>query len=177
MRATLPNHAVPSNLIEEAEKNVKKNIDIGNQTLSMNLSFEGVCFFTGNKMAGYVIPARGNIVYLNIELFKANFHHFVKDTIPHEVAHLFSYALSNDRSEGHHGRTWKSVMRNVFRIKPNRTHSLDLSVVSLPKSQYKYICTCQKHFVGEVIHSKIQKGKVYKCRACKKDLTFLSKND
>jgi SprT protein len=176
VRNILPNHAIPLNLIEEAEKNVKKNLEKANATLSMNLRFEGVKFFSRSKMAGYVIPSRDNIVYLNLDLFKANFPQFVKDTIPHEVAHLFAYSLVG-RSEGHHGATWKSVMRNVFRIAPNRTHSFDLSVVDLPKSQYKYICVCQKHFIGTRIHNQIQQGRVYKCRNCKKDLTFLAKND
>jgi SprT protein len=127
----LPDHTIPRDLIEEAEKNVKKKLDKANAILSMNLRFEGVKFFSRSKMAGYVIPSQDNIVYLNLDLFKANFPQFVKDTIPHEVAHLFAYSLVG-RREGHHGPTWKNVMRNVFRAEPNRTHSFDLSVVDLP---------------------------------------------
>lgn len=179
MKDLLPYQAIPFDLVLAAEANIIKNLDKGNKALGLSLSFEGVKFFRKSKTAGYVIPNQDNIVYLNIDLFKTNFAHFVNDTIPHEVAHLFACHLNKKLKikEGVHGLTWKTIMKKVYNIEPKRCHDLDVSLVELPKSKFKYICLCKKHLVGKKVHNNIQKGCVYNCRKCKSSLTFLSKND
>jgi SprT protein len=175
----LPHQAVPFDLVLAAEANVIKNLDKANNHFNLNLSCVGVKFFRKSKTAGYVIPGRDNIVYLNIDLFKANFAHFINDTIPHEVAHLFAHHFNTKlkKKEGIHGSTWKTIMSKIYGINAKRCHELDLSGIDLPKSKFKYICLCKKHLVGDIIHNKIEKGSRYECQKCKSSLTFLSKND
>jgi SprT protein len=168
---------VPRNVTEFAEENVKKTLFIGASTLNIVIPFEGVKFFNKSTTAGYVLPSKGNLVYLNLELLKRNPDHFAKDTIPHEVAHLFANKLKA-KGEGHHGATWKMVMRLVYGLEPIRCHNLDTKGVGKKTNKFKYICNCRKHLLGSVRHNKIQSGKSsYRCCSCKSSLTFLSKAD
>jgi len=172
---------VPLELKQFAEENVKKALSIGASKLNIMLPFEGVQFFKKSRTAGYVMPTRGNIVYLNLELLKQNREHFANDTIPHEVAHLFADKLKikkNLPTEGAHGKTWKMVMRKVYGLQPIRCHSLDTTGVGKKVSKYRYICNCMKHSVSAISHKKIQAGeRSYRCGKCYKTLTFLSKID
>lgn len=49
--------------------------------------------------------------------------HFLKDTIPHEVAHLVTRLVYPD-VKGHHNAKWYDIMRNVYGIKATRCHDL-----------------------------------------------------
>jgi SprT protein len=168
---------VPRHIKDFAEENVKRALFIGGSMLNVTLPFEGVRFFTKSKTAGYVIPSQNNLVYLNLELLKKNLDHFQKDTIPHEVAHLFAFKIAS-KDEGHHGITWKSIMRNIYGVEPNRCHAMNTDGVGKKVKKYKYICNCSKHLVGSVRHKKIQEGKSsYRCRSCRKTLTFLCDNE
>jgi SprT protein len=170
-------HLVPKDIREFAEKNIKKALLVGASKLNIALEFEGVEFFKKSTTAGYVTPSKGNLVYLNLDLLKRNPNHFEKDTIPHEVAHLFASKIQ-PRGEGCHGLTWKRVMKNVYGLDPIRCHSLDTNGIGKRVNKFKYICNCRKHIVGSVRHNKIQSGKAsYRCASCLKTLTFLSKNN
>lgn len=172
---------VPSDIREFAENNVKKALAIGASKLNIHIPFEGVQFFKKSRTAGYVQPMTSSLVYLNLELVKQNRQHFEKDTIPHEVAHLFArklQVLNNLPAEGAHGKTWKMIMRRVYGLEPTRCHSLDTTGIGKKVSKYRYICSCMKHSVSAVSHKKVQAGeKSYRCGKCYKTLTFLSKID
>lgn len=164
---------VPRDIKTFAEENVKKSFSIACAKLKMNLSFHGVSFFQRSTTAGYVIPRRDNVVYLNLELLKRNKDFFEKDTIPHEVAHLFADKIATF-AERPHGKTWKKIMKNVFGIEPKRCHSLNTEGVGKRVKKYKYICKCQKHEMSSVAHKKMQAKKAtYRCRKCYSTLTYL----
>lgn len=171
---------VPHDIRQFAEENVKKALAIGASKLNIHIPFEGVEFFKNSRTAGYVFPMRESIVYLNLELVKKNRQHFEKDTIPHEVAHLFASKLivqNNLPAEGGHGKTWKMVMKKVYGLQPIRCHSLNTDGIGKKVSRYKYICKCRKHIVASIRHNKMQKGARYRCAKCYDVLTFLSKCD
>jgi SprT protein len=172
---------VPLELQELAEENVKKALTLGTSKLNVHISFEGVRFFNKSRTAGYIVSFHGGMVYLNIDLFKRNREHFIKDTIPHEVAHLIADKINLDNHsmmEGAHGKTWKMVMRKVYGLEPTRCHSLDTTGIGKKVSKYRYICKCMKHTLGQPSHNKVQKGqKAFRCAKCYDTLTFLSKID
>lgn len=173
-------HLVPSSIQEFAEYNVKKALAIGAEKLNIHIPFEGVRFFQKSKTAGYVFPMSNSIVYLNLELLKQNQEDFEKDTIPHEVAHLFArkFQIKNNLTpEGAHGKTWKMVMKKVYGLEPTRCHHMDTTGVGRKVSKYRYICRCKKHEISCRIHNRIKSGKIYACRKCKSSLTFLYKCD
>jgi SprT protein len=159
-----------------AQKRAKQCFAIAERKLNIRLPFHGIKFFEKSSFAGYVIPARDNVVHLNLGLFKKNVEFFERDTIPHEIAHLFADAINKRRrrNEGHHGKTWKAVMTNVFGLEPKRCHDLDVTGVAKKTKKFKYICKCQKHIVSTRTHNKIQsKESTYRCRNCLSSLTFL----
>lgn len=180
MKALLSTTLIPSNIVNAAENCVLKSLDIGKRALNIEIPFEGVQFFHKSSTAGYVIPARSNIVYLNYDFLKNNLGYFLQQTIPHEVAHLFARAIQAKKRqmEGPHGKTWKWIMRHVYGLDPMRTHDLDLTQSPSSRKKVKYICNCKKHLLTEACHKKVQKGiKNYRCVECKSSLTFLSKID
>ena len=172
---------VPSEIMAFAENNVKKALAVGASKLNINIPFEGVQFFKKSRTAGYVKPMQGSVVYLNLELVKQNRQHFEKDTIPHEVAHLFArkfQVVNNLPVENSHGKTWKMVMRRVYGLQPTRCHSLDTAGIGKYVSSFRYICNCKKHEFTAIRHNKVQSGKQhYRCGSCHSRLTFLSKID
>jgi SprT protein len=175
MSNIIPPQLVPPDVKVFAESNVKKALDIGFSKLKVNIPFEGVKFFKKSRAAGYVVPSQNNVVYLNLELLKRNMEHFERDTIPHEVAHLLAHRLNNNPREGHHGKTWKTIMSNVFGVDPCRCHSLDTTGVGRKTKKFKYICACKKHLLSLQAHKKIEnQSYIFRCRDCKKTLTFLS---
>ena len=70
----------------------------------------------------------------NPALYEANQQAFLAEVVPHEVAHLLVYALWGEgRGKSRvlpHGRQWQSVMRELFALAPNTTHSFDLAVLA-----------------------------------------------
>lgn len=57
---------------------------------------------------------------LSTSLFSEHTHHFLVDTIPHEVCHQVAWDIYNEKG---HGPSWKHTMR-VFGIEPNRCHHM-----------------------------------------------------
>ena len=125
-------------------------------------------FFSGSTTAGYVHPKRfGNRVFLNLTLVQENEAEFMRETIPHEVAHIFQMHI-NERSPSH-GTLWKRLMRQ-FGVKPQRCHRYDTTRATKNKMTYKYLCNCRVHRVSVIIHNKMVKGQKRHCKLCKKTI-------
>lgn len=125
-------------------------------------------FFSGSTTAGYVHPKRfGNRVFLNLTLMQENEDEFMRETIPHEVAHIFQMHI-NDRSPSH-GTLWKRLMRQ-FGIKPQRCHSYDTTKSGRNTKTYLYMCACRPHRLSNLIHNRIVKGQKRSCKRCKRVL-------
>ena len=60
-------------------------------------------------------------VALSTELFSEHTEEFVKDTIPHEVAHLVAAIVYEDFG---HGSGWKKVMLDCYGLRPERLHNM-----------------------------------------------------
>jgi len=166
-------------LAQLAEKQTRKSFEIARKKLNICLDYQGVDLFNRkSKTAGYVEPSLNNVVHLNARLFARNVDYFLNVTIPHEVSHIIADAICDKakRKERHHGKTWQSVMKNVFNLKPETYHNLNTRGIGIKTKKYKYICSCRKHILSAQAHAKIKKEKdcFYRCSYCKKTLTFLS---
>lgn len=64
-----------------------------------------------------------HMVDFSASLMWEHTEHFVKDTIPHEVAHIVTRLLY-PKAKGHHNREWYYVMKTVYNIDATRCHSL-----------------------------------------------------
>lgn len=106
----------------------------------------------------------------NAKILKENYDEYMKDTVPHEVAHYVVALLYGKVAP--HGREWKGVM-NLFGIKnPQRCHTFNI------KDTYPWIykCQCREHFVGNKLHALIRKGaRIYRCKNCNAKVIFVGK--
>lgn len=81
---------------------------------------------------GRFYPGSRNYAF-NIKLAVQNPDEYYDQIVPHEVAHhiqsiLFPKSL---QKLGGHGKEWKSIMRNVFGLSPDRYHQLDTTDVKI----------------------------------------------
>jgi SprT protein len=78
-------------------------------------------------------------------MLRENFPEFLREVIPHELAHLACYRLAALRripgNGSGHGRHWQGVMRTWFNVEPERTHKYDCTN-SGAKRQRRWVYTC-----------------------------------
>ena len=107
-------------------------------------------------------------LYFNLILAKENFLDFTSNTIPHEVAHLFTRKIYPDSKP--HGREWQRIMLTGG-YKPVRCHSYDTQTIKAKRPQkitYPYTCKCGKKFnISKLIHGRIKAGQKRYCVKCK----------
>ena len=115
-----------------------------------------------------------NTIDINEPLLERHPDEMINDTVPHEFAHLVSYAVYGRHGKGH-GQVWKSVMVALGQ-EPTRCHNLDTEGLEGVKNKQKFVysCTCgARHAVGPVLHKKIQRGSTHYCRRCQTQLSRL----
>ncbi|MQU03971.1 hypothetical protein GHO34_27220 [Pseudomonas sp. FSL R10-2245] len=135
-----------------------------------------VKFDLTGKVGGYYCyhrsRATGKITQyfrFNRVLVRENLNEYLDQICPHEVAH---YIARTEWGMGikPHGTEWKSVMVDVFKLAPDRCHSMDTS--NAAKQHFIYTCGCREHPLTKTKHNKILRGYGYRCRACSKPLVF-----
>jgi len=79
-----------------------------------------------------------NLIRLNLILLVENEAHFLKQTVAHEVAHLINYHTA-DRKSGKrlmpHGKEWKKVMTDVYKIPAHTKHTYDCTSIQMGKKR------------------------------------------
>ena len=115
---------------------------------------------------------------LNEILLRENFEHFQKRTIPHEVAHFVTHAITQGYGKSH-GREWKMVMRK-FGCEVSRCHSYDVtnSTVRTVVKEYRYICGCSERMYTRIRHRRSEEngGRYYRCRNCRQFSIYTPEN-
>lgn len=100
---------------------------------------------------------------LNASAFVDNWDEMMKDTIPHELAHLVCYYRPELGSN--HDRGWKRVCQ-MLGGSGDRTHSMALKPAK--GGAYKYVATCgTEMYLSKVIHNRVQAGQTRILRATK----------
>lgn len=142
---------------------------------------------TDRTRAGYCHFARKEFGF-NPILAAENAEDFIKQVVPHEVAHwidkaVYGYQYTQGRNGKRrrisHGRTWKGIMVNVYGLDPDRCHSYDVASVKtrtrIVVKAFKYSCRCGTIFnLTAVRHNKIVKGTTYHCTKCRGNLFLVS---
>lgn len=119
----------------------------------------GVAHLTENKLR------------FNLQLYRENREDFLRQTVPHEVAHLIAHQLFGLTIQPH-GEEWQLIMRGVYERVPNRCHTYE--VKRRITNRYIYRCSCpQGEFpFSAQRHALVSKGRRYFCRRCKVTLSF-----
>jgi SprT protein len=110
-----------------------------------------------------------------LDIAEHNADDFIKQVVPHEVAHYVQRAVYGYVGVTPHGREWKYIMSRVYKLSPDRCHSYDVSVTKTRKRRrFMYSCGCSTtHDISSVIHNRIQSGKKrYTCNACRQVIKY-----
>jgi SprT protein len=124
-------------------------------------------------VAGTAIAFPTMEINYNLGLAWENLRDFLDNTIPHEIAHIFTDKRSNSRES--HGPEWKRVMV-AMGLNPSRCHDYDMTNAQARKVERPYIykCACKEHRVTKLIHKKFLQhgGRYWICTECKKDMVY-----
>lgn len=119
--------------------------------------------------AGTATPQK-NLLRFNKQLLLDNQQHFLKQTVPHEVAHLIAYQIFGLKIKPH-GKEWQLIMQKVYQLPAERCHHYE--VARKKKAYYIYECACKtQHPLTIRRHNLIQKGSKYICKYCKGFLSY-----
>ena len=106
-----------------------------------------------------------NLLNFNQVLLDENTEDFIKQTVPHEVAHLIAGTvfpkIIRRMVEGRiikgspHGKEWATIMR-MLGANPNRCHNYDISSVVRKRITFDYRCDgCGRVFpMGKIRHKR-----------------------
>jgi SprT protein len=129
---------------------------------------------SGNTSGMFCVRGEEMYFRFNLQIAIDNEEEFIKQTIPHEVAHYLQIINYNQFKSGH-GKAWKYIMQRVFNLEPKRCHEYNLTNVKKRNiKEFVYSCNCKEHVVSSIIHNRIQlKNKNYCCNICKSRVSFI----
>ena len=111
-----------------------------------------------------------NEIKFNRTLLLENADEFIRQVVPHELAHLIVYQMFGRVKP--HGREWQLVMNEIFNLPADTCHQFDIKNVQ--GKNFEYRCACQTHFLSTRRHNRIVREKIeYLCRKCKGKLVFV----
>ena len=103
-----------------------------------------------------------------------NTDEFIRQVVPHELAHLIVYQMFGRVKP--HGREWQLVMNKIFKLPADTCHQFDIKNVQ--GKTFEYCCACQTHFLSTRRHNRIVREKIeYLCRKCKGKLVFVDETE
>jgi len=124
------------------------------------------------RVAGRAI--NGETVKLNLDLLLDERYQqsMLKQTLPHELAHIVVQQLwpKHEFEGGGHGWRWINVML-FLGLTPDRCHQYDVSQYSKRRSKPNTTyCGCGEHKVTDTIYRRLLSGTQYRCRKCRQIL-------
>lgn len=145
---------------------VEQCIEHASSYLGMNFKLPQIRFNQRGKIAGCA-RLQINELRFNPVLLNDNVDAFLKEVVPHEVCHLLAYSLFGKVRP--HGKEWQGLMFDLFRLKGQTYHQMDVSKVK--GKSFNYLCKCGPIELGIRRHNKIVKGQqTYICRKCRSPL-------
>ena len=157
--------------IRQAEKQARRFYGINLPEAAIDFSLRGRC-------AGQARVDRGGETCLRInqQLLAENLDDFLRNTIPHEVAHLVVnwQARKKRQRPRPHGPEWQAVMRQCYGLKALRCHSYQTTPARVVPRAFLYSCNCSEHRLTSIMHNRILRSYRALCRSCKSPLTFVA---
>lgn len=137
-------------------------------------------YFYDKRRAAGLANLRTHQVGIHSTLLEENQESMLRETVAHEVAHLVVYwrwlnvTRMTTRRPQPHGCEWKAVMRGLFGVEPERTHSYDMANVAVRRQRrWAYACPCRTHKIPTARHNKILAGRTFICSHCRGTLNLL----
>lgn len=165
-------------ILDKVEESFKKAESYYNRTFSRP---KHIVFKRNGTTGGWCWYSRSELMF-QLDLAEHNGDDFLNQTVPHEVAHwidkeVFGFQRCGSR-RSIHGDTWKSIMRRVYGLNPDRCHDYDVSVtITKKQDRYEYVCGCfTTHKISTTLHNKILRGEWRKCKRCNQRISWKNGN-
>jgi SprT protein len=157
-------------VVRQAERRARRFYGIDLPEALIDFSLRGRC-------AGQARVDRNGHTSLRInqQLLAENLDDFLKNTIPHEIAHLVVNwkAHKRCRRPRPHGPEWQAVMQNCFGLEPVRCHAYATTPARVVPRDYLYTCSCREHQLTSIMHNRVSKSYQALCNACRTPLKFI----
>lgn len=149
-----------------------------NRIFGVSIYLSSISWFARGRAIGKAgfDAMRALYVKYNEAAFNANSEDMLKDTVPHEVAHLVVYAMKFSGRPilgGPHGHTWKQVCK-ALGGNPKRTtdayNGVDLNARRSRQWLYR-VNSGREIWVSTKSHNLIQRGRNYSFRDTKEGIT------
>jgi len=129
-----------------------------------------ILFRLRGRSAGEACP-RTNATNYNRELLERYGDDFIRQIVPHEVAHLIAPRIAKGRIKPH-GREWKEVMA-FFGAPARASHEFEAPPVP-ERGRHRYRCACpDPHWLTTRSHRRVRRGTMeYTCRRCREVLVW-----
>lgn len=115
-----------------------------------------------------------NCIKLNRTLLLENPEEFIRQVVPHELAHLIVYQVFGRVKP--HGKEWQAVMTELFGLPADTCHQFD--VQNVRGKTFAYRCDCRQHLLSARRHHNVQQKKMlYLCKTCRARLYFCENED
>jgi SprT protein len=113
----------------------------------------------------------------NRQLLAENRADFLKNTIPHEVAHLLVvWQARNKRQRPRpHGLEWQAVMHDCFGLEASRCHRYRTTPARIVPRPFLYSCACREHHLTGIMHNRISRTYQVLCKSCKTPIRFIAR--
>lgn len=174
----MPNHENFTEIRQRAEEAIRRAEKRASNYYGLNLPEAALDFSLRGRCAGQARISRNGRISLriNLQLLAENLEDFLKQTIPHEVAHLVVYwQTRNQRLRPQpHGPEWQAVMRDCFGLAASRCHNYPTTPARVVPRPFLYTCNCREHHLTSVMHKRISRCGQALCKACRTALTFVA---
>ena len=154
------------------EDKVLECYDIASKFYNRQFELPEIDYSLRGCVSGQAIASR-TMLKFNVPIAIQNVDVYIKQTVPHEVAHLIEFVLYGCIG---HKRNWKTIMSLVFGLQPLRCHSYDTSEYKRNRTKYVYKCNCSEHWISAIRHNRMHNGiTTYRCRNCRTPITYTNK--
>jgi SprT protein len=168
-----------TDLHQQAEAAVRQAEGRARRFCGIDLPEALIDFSLRGRCAGQARVDRNGhtILRINQQLLKENLDDFLKNTIPHEVAHLaVNWKARKKRQRPRpHGPEWQAVMQNCFGLEPVRCHAYVTTPARVVPRIFLYNCNCREHWLTSIMHGRISRSSRAFCKICKTPLKFVVK--
>lgn len=167
-------------LRQQNSHRVESCLNIAADYFNRHFDYQHIHYNLVGRAAGQLVSQRilGKIqrsFRFNAHLLDRYHLEFIEQVVPHECAHLVAYEMYGKNIKPH-GQEWQYVMREVFKLEAQVTHSFEVEPARVLR-QFEYFCACQdrRHWLSTIRHNKVVKGKGrYLCRACHTELSRMA---
>jgi SprT protein len=151
-------------LMNELLACVERCYELAEERLGRSFARPAVALDLRGQRAGVAYLNR-NLLRFNAQMYSEHGEEFLRETVPHEVAHLLAHALHGSRIRPH-GAEWQRLMTGLFGLPAKRCHDYPV-VHARRRTSYLYKCACPVPvpFTAQR-HAWVGKGRRYQCLRC-----------